>query len=110
MELKKVRKLVLELENELQRLQRGDEARTSCELEFEALFEKREHEFMNYAEDGAALLEAEERNAELQEEIEDVRHLLEVNSNGSRTLLSNVRRTLMVAAAGRLPHSKRKSA
>jgi len=84
MELKKVRKLVLELENELQRLQRGDVARTSRERELEALLEKREHELRRRlssepGEDGAALREAEERNAELEEELENVRHLLEEN-------------------------------
>jgi chromosome segregation ATPase len=84
MELKKVRKLVLELENELQRLQRGDLARTSRERELEALLEKREHELRRRlssesGEDGAALREAEERNAELEEELENVRHLLEEN-------------------------------
>ncbi|KAH9003339.1 hypothetical protein EDB86DRAFT_2826505 [Lactarius hatsudake] len=84
MELKKVRKLVLELENELQRLQRGDVARTSRERELEALLEKREHELRRRlssepGEDGAGLREAEERNAELEEELENVRHLLEEN-------------------------------
>ncbi|KAI0251055.1 microtubule associated-domain-containing protein [Lactifluus subvellereus] len=44
MELKKVRKLVLELENELQRIQRGDATRSSRERELEALLEKRGHE------------------------------------------------------------------
>lgn len=84
MELKKVRKLVLELENELQRLQRGDVARTSRERELEALLEKREHELRRRlssepGEDGAALREAEERNAELEEELGNVHHLLEEN-------------------------------
>ncbi|KAH9055179.1 hypothetical protein EDB83DRAFT_2392317 [Lactarius deliciosus] len=84
MELKKVRKLVLELENELQRLQRGDVARTSRERELEALLEKREHELRRRlssepGDDSAALREAEERNAELEEELENVRHLLEEN-------------------------------
>ncbi|KAH9061156.1 hypothetical protein EDB87DRAFT_1612256 [Lactarius vividus] len=71
MELKKVRKLVLELENELQRLQRGDVARTSRERELEALLEKREHELRRRL--------GKERNAELEEELENVRHLLEEN-------------------------------
>ena len=84
MELKRVRKLVLELENELQRLQRGDATRTSRERELEALLEKREHELRRRhssepGEDGAALRDAEERNAELEEELENVRHLLEEN-------------------------------
>jgi chromosome segregation ATPase len=87
MELKKVRKLVLELENELQRIQRGDAARTSRERELEALLEKREHETREVrrrltsesGQDDAALREAEERNAELEEELENVRHLLEEN-------------------------------
>jgi chromosome segregation ATPase len=87
MELKKVRKLVLELENELQRLQRGDVARTSRERELEALLEKREHETRELrrrltsdsGEDDVALREAEERNAELEDELENVRHLLEEN-------------------------------
>jgi chromosome segregation ATPase len=87
MELKKVRKLVLELENELQRIQRGDAARTSRERELEALLEKRERETREVrrrltsesGQDDAALREAEERNAELEEELENVRHLLEEN-------------------------------
>ena len=84
MELKKVRKLVLELENELQRLQRGDVARTSRERELEALLEKRERELRRRlssesGQDDAALRDAEERNAELEEELENVRHLLEEN-------------------------------
>ncbi|KAF8265287.1 hypothetical protein EI94DRAFT_1736213 [Lactarius quietus] len=77
MELKKVRKLVLELENELQRLQRGDR-------ELEALLEKRERELRRRlssepGQDDEALRDAEERNAELEEELENVRHLLEEN-------------------------------
>jgi len=87
MELKKVRKLVLELENELQRIQRGDAARSSRERELEALLEKREHEIRELrrrltsesGQDDAALREAEERNAELEDELENVRHLLEEN-------------------------------
>ena len=84
MELKKVRKLVLELENELQRIQRGDVARSSRERELEALLEKRERELRRRLsepgqDDDAALHEAEERNAELEEELENVRHLLEEN-------------------------------
>lgn len=87
MELKKVRKLVLELENELQRVQRGDAARTSRERELEALLEKREHETRELrrrltsesGQDDVALHEAEERNAELEDELENVRHLLEEN-------------------------------
>jgi chromosome segregation ATPase len=89
MELKKVRKLVLELENELQRVQRGDAARSSRERELEVLLEKREHEFRELRrrltsessqdDSQAALREAEERNAELEDELENVRHLLEEN-------------------------------
>jgi chromosome segregation ATPase len=89
MELKKVRKLVLELENELQRIQRGDAARSSRERELEVLLEKREHEIRELrrrltsesSQDDAqaALRDAEERNAELEDELENVRHLLEEN-------------------------------
>ncbi|KAI0260781.1 hypothetical protein BC834DRAFT_831290 [Gloeopeniophorella convolvens] len=87
MELKKVRKLVLELENELQRLQRGDGSRSSRERELETLLERRELEIRELrrrlagdSDQGAdALREAEERNAELEEELENVRHLLEEN-------------------------------
>jgi chromosome segregation ATPase len=89
MELKKVRKLVLELENELQRIQRGDAARSSRERELEVLLEKREHEIRELrrrltsesSQDDAqaALREADERNAELEDELENVRHLLEEN-------------------------------
>ena len=89
MELKKVRKLVLELENELQRIQRGDAARSSRERELEVLLERREHEIRDLrrrltnesSQDDAqaALREAEERNAELEDDLENVRHLLEEN-------------------------------
>jgi chromosome segregation ATPase len=87
MELKKVRKLVLELENELQRIQRGDAARSSRERELEVLLEKREQDIRELrrrlssesGEDDAALREAEERNIELEDELENVRHLLEEN-------------------------------
>lgn len=87
MELKKVRKLVLELENELQRIQRGDAVRSTRERELDALLEKREHETRELrrrltseaGQDDAALREAEERNAELEDELENVRHLLEEN-------------------------------
>ena len=87
MELKKVRKLVLELENELQRVQRGDAARSSRECELEVLLEKREQDIRELrrrlssesGEDDAALREAEERNIELEDELENVRHLLEEN-------------------------------
>jgi chromosome segregation ATPase len=89
MELKKVRKLVLELENELQRIQRGDAARSSRERELEVLLEKREHDIRELrrrltsesSQDDAqaALREAEERNTELEDDLENVRHLLEEN-------------------------------
>ncbi|KAI0295796.1 hypothetical protein BC826DRAFT_1104178 [Russula brevipes] len=87
MELKKVRKLVLELENELQRVQRGDAARSSRERELEALLERRDHETRDLrrrltsdsGQDDDALREAEERNAELEDELDSVRHLLEEN-------------------------------
>lgn len=87
MELKKVRKLVLELENELQRVQRGDAARSSRERELEDLLEKREHETREMrrrltsdsGQDDVALHEAEERNAELEDELVNVRQLLEEN-------------------------------
>lgn len=100
MELKKVRKLVLELENELQRLQRGDAARTSRERELEALLEKREHETRELrrrltsesGQDDDALREAEERNAELEDELESVRHLLEENMDELERLKDIVER------------------
>jgi chromosome segregation ATPase len=100
MELKKVRKLVLELENELQRLQRGDAARTSRERELEALLEKREHETRELrrrltsesGQDDDALREAEERNAELEDELENVRHLLEENMDELERLKDIVER------------------
>ncbi len=100
MELKKVRKLVLELENELQRLQRGDAARTSRERELEALLEKREHETRELrrrltsesGQDNDALREAEERNAELEDELENVRHLLEENMDELERLKDIVER------------------
>ncbi|KAA1475865.1 hypothetical protein DENSPDRAFT_842743 [Dentipellis sp. KUC8613] len=85
MELKKLRKLVLELEKELERSQKGGSSSRSRERELEALLEEREREIRELRrrravgpEDGA-LRDAEERNMELEEELENVRGLLQDN-------------------------------
>ncbi|KAF8638841.1 hypothetical protein AX17_001899 [Amanita inopinata Kibby_2008] len=97
MEMKKLKKLVLELERELERLQRGASASSSNrERELEERLEERERELRelrdasriqrrrlseNYgAEDQAELLqEVEARNTDLEEQLENARGLLEEN-------------------------------
>ncbi|KAI0062162.1 hypothetical protein BV25DRAFT_1886017 [Artomyces pyxidatus] len=86
MDLKKLRKLVLELEEELERSQQGG-ARSSREQELEARLQERERELRELRRrravgpDDGALRDAEERNAELEEELENVRRLLEENTD-----------------------------
>lgn len=92
LELKKLKRLVLELERELERTQRERERVTSSnsrgterEKELEARLAERERELrelrkgrLNTA-DADALRQAEVRNEELEEELENVRGLLEEN-------------------------------
>lgn len=86
MEMKKLKKLVLSLEHELERLQRSDGNRNR-ERELEDKLEEREHELNqlrrrksgNSSMDNAALRDAEARNEELEEELHNARVLLEEN-------------------------------
>jgi chromosome segregation ATPase len=104
MELKKLRKLVLELERELEA-----GARRGRERELEALLAEREREIRELrrrsggpsaraeageaqAETEAALQDAEERNAELEGELESVRRLLEENMDELERLRDIVER------------------
>ncbi|KAJ3836730.1 hypothetical protein F5878DRAFT_586148 [Lentinula raphanica] len=86
-EIKRLKKLLLELERELERLQRSTGNRGTRERELEAKLEERDREIRELrrkraSTDGgdAALREAETRNAELEEEFENVWGLLEYNA------------------------------
>ncbi|PPQ92088.1 hypothetical protein CVT25_008269 [Psilocybe cyanescens] len=87
MEIKKLKKLVLSLEHELERLQRngGGSSNRNRERELEERLEERERELQELRRkklghgDAAALREAEARTAELEEELENTRGLLEEN-------------------------------
>ncbi|KAI6111402.1 hypothetical protein F5141DRAFT_1114485 [Pisolithus sp. B1] len=92
LELKKLKRLVLELERELERTQRERERVTSSnsrgserEKELEARLAERERELRELRKgrlstaDADALHQAEVRNEELEEELENVRGLLEEN-------------------------------
>ncbi|KAI0761493.1 hypothetical protein BD413DRAFT_485884 [Trametes elegans] len=86
MEMKKLKKLVLELERELDRLQRGTGGSQSRARELEERLEERERELRELRRrravgpDDTALRELEARNYELEEELENVRALLEENT------------------------------
>lgn len=84
MELKKLKKLVLELERELDRLQRGAGGSRNRERELEEKLEERERELMDLRRRRAgegmndgALRELEARNNELEDELENTRAVLE---------------------------------
>ena len=86
-ELKKLKKLVIELERELERLQRGGAGGGSRrERELEEKLEEREREIRELrrqrvgGENDAALREAEAHNAVLEDELENVKGLLEENT------------------------------
>ncbi|KIK25320.1 hypothetical protein PISMIDRAFT_642324 [Pisolithus microcarpus 441] len=92
LELKKLKRLVLELERELERTQRERERVTSSnsrgterEKELEARLAERERDLRELRKgrlstaDADALRQAEARNEELEEELENVRALLEEN-------------------------------
>ncbi|KAH8100388.1 microtubule associated-domain-containing protein [Cristinia sonorae] len=85
MEIKRLRKLVLDLERELERLQRGSGGAESRARELEQKLEEREREIREMRRrravgpDDAALRELESRNQELEEELEGVKGLLEEN-------------------------------
>ncbi|KAF7297265.1 Rpa49 subunit specific to nuclear RNA polymerase I [Mycena indigotica] len=86
MELKKLKKLVLELERELERLQKAGSNRGSSnrerERELEEKLEERERELRELrrrAADGAADALLADRNAELEDELDNMRGLVEDN-------------------------------
>ncbi|RPD64285.1 hypothetical protein L226DRAFT_505884 [Lentinus tigrinus ALCF2SS1-7] len=86
MELKKLKKLVLELQRELDHLQRGSGGASGRARELEEKLEERERELRDLRRrrmvglDDGALRDLEARNAELEEELENVRQLLEENT------------------------------
>ncbi|EGN96476.1 hypothetical protein SERLA73DRAFT_170829 [Serpula lacrymans var. lacrymans S7.3] len=85
MEMKKLKKLVLELERELERSQRGAGGSRERERELEEKLQERERELRELRRghiseaDDVALRDSEARNVELEEELENVRGLLEDN-------------------------------
>ncbi|KAI0948832.1 hypothetical protein AcV7_009468 [Taiwanofungus camphoratus] len=97
-ELKRLKKLVLKLERELERLQHGSGGAQSRARELEEKLEEREHEIRELRRrravgpDDAALRQVEARNAELEEELENVRGLLEENMDEMERLRELVER------------------
>ncbi|KAH9842418.1 uncharacterized protein C8Q71DRAFT_719987 [Rhodofomes roseus] len=97
MELKKLRKLVLEQQRELERLQRGNGSQSRAR-ELEEKLEEREREIRELRRRRAVgpndgvLRELEARNAELEEELENVRGLLEENTEEMERLRDLVER------------------
>ncbi|KAJ3509684.1 hypothetical protein NLJ89_g5089 [Agrocybe chaxingu] len=101
MEIKKLKKLVLSLEHELERLQRsgaGSSSNRNRERELEEKLEEREHELRELRRrksggaDDALLRETEQRNAELEEDLENARGLLEENMDEIERLRDIVER------------------
>ncbi|KAH9930889.1 uncharacterized protein B0H18DRAFT_1083652 [Fomitopsis serialis] len=98
MELKKLRKLVLEQQRELEKLQRGNGGASSRARELEEKLEEREREIRELRRrravgpDDGVLREMEARNAELEEELENVRGLLEENMEEMERLRELVER------------------
>ncbi|PFH53520.1 hypothetical protein AMATHDRAFT_1175 [Amanita thiersii Skay4041] len=116
-EMKKLKKLVLELERELERLQHGGGASSSHrERELEELLEEREREIRELREtlrshrqrqngdyeghQGELLREAETRNSELEEQLENARGLLEENMEEFERLREMVERQGSVSDEG----------
>jgi predicted nucleic acid-binding Zn-ribbon protein len=99
MEMKKLKKLVLSLEHELERLQRGAGGSRGRERELEEKLDEREWELQElrrrrsgHGDDDEALREAEARNAELEEDLENARGLLEDNMDEIERLKEIVER------------------
>ncbi|KDR79017.1 hypothetical protein GALMADRAFT_64374 [Galerina marginata CBS 339.88] len=101
MEIKKLKKLVLSLEHELERLQRGGgSSNRNRERELEEKLEERERELRDLREhrrrtaghEDEALREAELRNVELEDELENARGLLEDNMDELERLKEIVER------------------
>lgn len=94
MEVKKLKKLVLELERELERLQRG----SGRARELEEKLDEREREIRELRKrrasgaDGGALREIEARNSQLEEELDSARALLEENMDEMERLKDIVER------------------
>ncbi|KAK2460714.1 hypothetical protein APHAL10511_007184 [Amanita phalloides] len=104
MEMKKLKKLVLDLERELERLQQGGASSSGRERELEEKLEERECEIRELREqrrhadrhdegrNGELLHEAEARNEELEEQLESARGLLEENMEEIERLKDLVQR------------------
>ncbi|KAH9919434.1 hypothetical protein B0H21DRAFT_781715 [Amylocystis lapponica] len=97
-EMKRLKKLVLQLDRELQRLQGGSAGASSRARELEEKLEEREREVRELRRrravgpDDGALRDVETRNAELEEELEGVRALLEENMDEMERLKELVER------------------
>ncbi|KAF8066862.1 hypothetical protein FPV67DRAFT_1417467 [Lyophyllum atratum] len=96
MEMKKLKKLVLELERELDRLQRAGGSRNR-ERELEEKLEERDRELREWRRrrddvDDEVVRELETHNAELEEELENARGLLEDNMDEIERLKEIVER------------------
>jgi chromosome segregation ATPase len=88
MELKKLKKLVLELQQALERTQRGTNSLQARDRELEERLEEREREIRELRrqrsvgrEDEAVVRELEERNEQLEEDLASVRELLQDNND-----------------------------
>jgi len=99
MEMKKLKKLVLSLEHELERLQRGAGGSRGRERELEEKLDEREWELQElrrrrsgHGDDDEALRETEARNAELEQDLENARGLLEDNMDEIERLKEIVER------------------
>lgn len=106
-EIKRLKKLLLELERELEKLQRNTGSRGARERELEAKLEERDREIRELRRrrssvDGgdAAIREVEARNLELEEELENVRGLLEDNVMEIERLQDIVERKGDLSSAG----------
>ncbi|KAG5634459.1 hypothetical protein H0H81_001876 [Sphagnurus paluster] len=98
MEMKKLKKLVLELERELDRLQRAGGSRSNRERELEEKLEERDREIKELRRrraeglDDEEVRELEARNGELEEELDNARGLLEENMDEIERLREIVER------------------
>ncbi|KAJ3743052.1 hypothetical protein DFH05DRAFT_1499088 [Lentinula detonsa] len=106
-EIKRLKKLLLELERELERLQRSTGHRGARERELEAKLEERERDIREFRQKRASMdggdassREVEARNAELEEELHNVRGLLEDNVMEIERLQDLVERKGSISSTG----------
>ncbi|KAL4245899.1 hypothetical protein ABKN59_009564 [Abortiporus biennis] len=108
MELKKMKKLIMELQRELEKLQRGSGGSDARARELEEKLEERERELRELRRrramgpDDGAIRELEARNAELEDELENVRGLLEENTDEMERLRDLVEQREDAQSGGQL--------